>query len=91
MSLRQRPTTTQPELNLCHKPEVRRSSEPETPRWVWMLLMLLVAALVAGTAGLLAKAGGATVPNAILTGGAAFAGAVGLLLGLAHFLTGGQK
>ncbi|GAA0490664.1 hypothetical protein Ade02nite_23660 [Paractinoplanes deccanensis] len=56
-----------------------------------MLLMLLVAALVAGTAGLLAKAGGATVPNAILTGGAAFAGAVGLLLGLAHFLTGGQK
>jgi hypothetical protein len=59
-----------------------------TPRWVCVVLMLLAAALVAGAAGLLAYAGGATVPNAILTGGAAFAGTVFLLLGLAHFLGG---
>jgi hypothetical protein len=30
------------------------------------------------------------VPTAILTGGAAFAGATSLLLALAHFLTGGR-
>lgn len=59
---------------------------PSTPRWVWVVLMLLSAALVAVIAGLLAHAGGASVPNAILTGGAAFAGTIGLLLGLAHFL-----
>ena len=39
---------------------------------------------------MLAHAGSATVPNAILTGGAAFAGTVLLLLGLAHFLSGGR-
>ncbi|WP_433732509.1 hypothetical protein ACQP2Y_46880 (plasmid) [Actinoplanes sp. CA-051413] len=61
-----------------------------TPRWVWVLLILLTAALVAVTAGLLAHAGGASIPNAILTGGAAFAGATGLLLGLAHFGAGGR-
>ncbi len=61
-----------------------------TPRWVWLMLILLAAALVAGVAGVLAHAGGATVPNAILTSGAAFAGAVLLLLALAHFLSGGR-
>ena len=61
-----------------------------TPRWVWLMLILLAAALVAGVAGVLAHAGGATVPNAILTGGAAFAGTVLLLLALAHFLSGGR-
>lgn len=50
--------------------------------------MLLTAALVAVIAGLLAHAGGASIPNAILTGGGAFAGTVILLLALAHFLGG---
>lgn len=62
------------------------STGPQTPRWVWLLLMLLTAALVAMTATLLAHAGDADLPNAILTGGGAFAGTVALLLGLAHFL-----
>lgn len=61
-------------------------STPAAPRWMWLLLMVLTAALVAMTAGLLAHAGDADIPNAILTGGAAFAGTVALLLGLAHFL-----
>lgn len=61
---------------------------PGTPRWVWLLLILLIATLVAVIAGLLAYAGGATTPNAILTGGASYAGTVFLLLGLAHFLSG---
>lgn len=59
-----------------------------TPRWVWVLVMLLTAALVAVIAGLLAFAGGATVPAAILTGGGAFASTIAVLLGLAHFLKG---
>ena len=54
------------------------------------MLILLAAAVVAGVAGVLAHAGAATVPNAIPTGGAAFAGIVVLLLGLAHFLSGGR-
>jgi hypothetical protein len=62
-----------------------------TPRWVWMLLILLIATLIAGIAGLLAIAGGADVPHAILTAGAAFGGAVALLLGLAHFLGTGPS
>lgn len=61
-----------------------------TPRWVWMLLILLTAVIVSGAAGLLSYAGGASIPNAILTGGGSFAGAVALLLRLAHFLGGGR-
>lgn len=61
-----------------------------TPRWVWMLLILLIATLIAGITGLLAFAGGAGIPNAILTAGAAFGGTVALLLGLAHFLGTGR-
>lgn len=70
-----------------HYPAATRSAgAPGTPRWVRLLLMLLGAALVAGIAGLLAHAGGASVPNAILTGGTAYAGTIALLLGLAHYL-----
>jgi hypothetical protein len=54
-------------------------------RAVWLALILLTAALVATAAGFLAHAGGANIPSAILTGGGAFAGAVALLLALAHF------
>ncbi|GIE91574.1 hypothetical protein [Actinoplanes regularis] len=51
-----------------------------------MALMVLVATLVGGVAGLLAYAGGASAPNAILAGGAAFAPAISILLAVAHFL-----
>jgi len=64
------------------------SASTGTPRWVWMLLMLFAAALVAVIAGLLARAGGESIPDAILTGGTAFASTVLLLLGLAYFLIG---
>ncbi len=58
---------------------------PEVPRWVWVLLMLLTAAIISGVAGLLSHAAGNNVPAAILTGGGAFAGTVGLLLAIAHY------
>jgi hypothetical protein len=48
-------------------------------------LLLVVAAVVSGVAGLLAHAAGNNVPGAILTGGGAFAGALGLLLAVAHY------
>jgi hypothetical protein len=58
------------------------------PRWVWLLLMLLAAALVAVITGLLAHAGAAGVPDAILTAGGAFAGTIALQLAIAYFLSG---
>ena len=57
------------------------------PRMVWILIFILIAIIVGETAGLLSYAGGASVPGAILTGGGAFAGALGLLLALGHFGT----
>jgi predicted branched-subunit amino acid permease len=55
-------------------------------RWTGVLLMLLTSALVGVVAGLLSHAAGNNVPGAILTSGGAFAGAVGLLLALAHYV-----
>jgi hypothetical protein len=57
-------------------------------RAVWIAIILLCAAFAATAAGLLAFAGGSPVPTAILTGGGAFAGTVGLLLALAHYAGG---
>jgi hypothetical protein len=48
-------------------------------------LMLIAAAIVSAVAGLLSHAAGNNVPGAILTGGGAFAGALGLLLAVAHY------
>jgi hypothetical protein len=58
-------------------------------RTVTSLLILLAGAVVAGAAGLLAYAGGATVPNAVLAGGGAYATAVFLGLALTHYAAGG--
>lgn len=58
------------------------------PRWVWVILFLLASALVGGVSGLLSHAAGNNVPASILTGGAAFAGTVGLLLAIAHYAAG---
>jgi hypothetical protein len=60
-------------------------SGPKTPRRTKVLLILIAATAVSGVAGLLARAAGNNVPSAILTGGAAFAGAVGVLLAIAHY------
>jgi hypothetical protein len=47
--------------------------------------MVLAAGIVSGLAGLLSHAAGSNLPGAVLTGGAAFAGTIGLLLGVAHW------
>jgi hypothetical protein len=48
--------------------------------------MLLTVTLVAVIAGVLAHAGGAGLPDAILKSGAAFAGTFGLSLAVAHYM-----
>jgi hypothetical protein len=58
---------------------------PGVPRSVWVLLMLLTAGIIGGISGLLSRAAGDNIPAAILTGGGAFAGTVGLLLAIAHY------
>ncbi|GAA2635251.1 hypothetical protein Adu01nite_28830 [Paractinoplanes durhamensis] len=62
---------------------------PSSSRWAWLLVMVLTAGIVSGLAGLLSSAGGSNLPGAVLTGGAAFAGTVGLLLGVAHWAKAG--
>jgi hypothetical protein len=54
-------------------------------RAVWAALVLIVAAMVGASAGLLAYAGGENAPTSILAGGGAFGGAVLLMLALIHF------
>jgi hypothetical protein len=65
----------------------RRTSDERLPsrRQPSIALLLVVAAVVSGVAGLLSHAAGNNVPGAILTGGGAFAGALGLLLAVAHY------
>lgn len=58
---------------------------PPSTRWAWLLVMVLTAGIVSGLAGLLSRAAGSNLPGAVLTGGAAFAGTIGLLLGVAHW------
>lgn len=60
-------------------------SRPAVPRRAGVLLMLLAAAIISVVAGLLSHAAGDNIPAAVLTGGAAFAGTVGLLLAIAHY------
>jgi hypothetical protein len=55
-----------------------------------LLIIVLVAALVSIVAGLLAHAGGANVPVAVLTGGDAFGTSVLLLLAMGSFLEKGS-
>lgn len=64
----------------------RSAPVPEKPpRRRWVFLMLTAAGVVSAVASLLSLAAGNNVPTAILTVGAAFAGATGLLLGIAHY------
>ena len=65
----------------------RLAPHNEVPRWTWILLIILFAAIIGGVAGLLSHAAGSNVPSAILTGGGAFAGTVGLSLAIAHYAT----
>lgn len=62
-----------------------KTLSPPPSRWTWLLVMVLAAGIVSGLAGLLSHAAGSNLPGAVLTGGAAFAGTIGLLLGVAHW------
>jgi len=66
---------------------INRTSQRSSPltRRLSVLLMLLTAGIISGVAGLLSHASGNNVPGAILTGGGAFAGTVGLLLAIVHY------
>ncbi|MFF0256924.1 hypothetical protein ACFYPW_31065 [Micromonospora zamorensis] len=59
-----------------------------TVRGLWLAIATLTAGIVAGTAGLLAWAGGMNAPTAILTGGGAFASALLLILTAVRFTAG---
>ncbi|WP_203829820.1 hypothetical protein [Actinoplanes palleronii] len=50
-----------------------------------MAFMLITATVVGVLAGLLAHAAGKNIPEAILSGGGAFAGTAGLLVAMAHY------
>jgi hypothetical protein len=67
------------------KPSKTPTLAPPASRWAWLLVMALTAGLVSGLAGVLSHAAGNNVPGAVLTGGAAFGGTIGLLLGVAHY------
>jgi predicted branched-subunit amino acid permease len=58
-----------------------------TQPWATTAVVVLSAVIVAIVAGLLAHANGSAIPGAILTGGAAFAGAVALFLAIGHSLS----
>lgn len=64
---------------------------PQLPRWVWMALIALLALIISIGAAILDYANGATLPAAVLKGGAAFAGSSGLLLAVVVFVVGGHR
>jgi hypothetical protein len=57
-------------------------------RFIWIVLILIIAVIVGTGAGLLVFATGAHIALAILAGGGAFAGTVKLLLDLMNFAYG---
>ncbi|MDI6102785.1 hypothetical protein QLQ12_29610 [Actinoplanes sp. NEAU-A12] len=59
---------------------------PSSRHRMAILLALVAAGVISVVAGLLSHAAGNNIPDAILTGGAAFAGAVGLSLTIAHYV-----
>jgi anti-sigma factor RsiW len=71
--------------------EPQQSTRPTTkPRRTLVLHILPTSAVVSGAASWLSLAAGSNVPAAVLTGGGAFAGTVGLLLAVAHYTAGNR-
>lgn len=56
--------------------------QSKSTRPLWAALVVLAAALLGETAGLISHAGGASISAAILTGGSAFVVSSGTLAGL---------
>jgi hypothetical protein len=75
---------------------VTGSQQPTSPppggslRPIYIALILIVGVIIGTAAGVLSFAGGANIPTAVIAGGAAFAGAVLLLLALMKFAIGGS-
>jgi hypothetical protein len=63
-----------------HSSSTGRRQRAERPQRMRTLLVLLVAGIVGAIASWLSHAAGNNLPSAVLTGGGAFAGAVGLFL-----------
>jgi hypothetical protein len=72
-----------------HSASTGRRQRPERPQRVRMLLVLFVAGIVGAIAGWLSHAAGNNLPSAVLAGGGAFAGTVGLLLTIARHAEAG--
>jgi hypothetical protein len=68
--------------------EASSPTPARVPRWMWALVIVLAAALVAVLAGLLVRGYGATVPTAVLVGGSAFGATVLLLMKIGSFVEG---
>jgi hypothetical protein len=66
----------------AHRPPSRRQR-------MRVLLVLATAGIVSAVAGWLSHEAGGNLPAAVLTGGGAFAGTVGLLLALVRHAEGG--
>jgi hypothetical protein len=63
----------------------------KTSRAVWTAIITIAAAVVALATYLLMSLGGSNPTDAVLTSASAFAGAVVVLLAIAHFLTGASS
>jgi hypothetical protein len=74
-----------PHNTSVHTGPATPGAPPGVARRTRVLLMLLTAGIVSAAAGMLAHAADNNVPSAILTGGGAFAGTVGLLLAIALY------
>jgi hypothetical protein len=59
---------------------------PETIKVLLICVAVMVAAIVGITAALLTKVSGQCIQNALLKGGATFAGAIGVLLLIMHYI-----
>jgi hypothetical protein len=69
------------------EPPPRTGPTPK-PRRTLVLHILPASVVTSGLAGWLSLAAGSNVPAAVLTGGGAFAGTVGVLLAVAHYTAG---
>lgn len=81
-------------INFAVSQTVPSQTPPSSPdrvlRWTLLMVIVVASAFSAVGAGLLARAGGAPTPIAILTGGGAFVTVTGLLLRIGNFLEGGR-
>lgn len=81
-------TNSQPPVPPVPPGSMPQVPSPAAPPGVWTALILLTAVIIGVGAGVLAWAGGANPPNAILVGGASFGGTALLILAVFNFHRG---